>query len=69
MGSIERIIAQLQSLPPAFREQAEEYIHQLHAATRSERIEALTSTAGSLSKEEADNLELAVQERFEVVSQ
>lgn len=57
MGSIERTVAQLRSLPPTCQGQVEEYIHQLHAATRAERIEALKSTSGCLTNEEADTLD------------
>jgi len=69
MGSIERTVAQLRSLPPASQGQVEEYIHQLHAATRAERLEALKSTAGCLTKEEADTLEQIIQKCCEVVDE
>lgn len=69
MGSIERTVAQLRSLPPTCQGQVEEYIHQLHAATRAERIQALKSTSGCLTKEEADTLEQIIQKCCDVVDE
>lgn len=69
MGSIERTVAQLRSLPPSCQGQVEEYIHQLHAASRTERLEALKKTAGCLTNEEADTLEKIIQRCCEVVDE
>jgi hypothetical protein len=69
VNSFELALAKLKSLPPASQVQVVDYIHQLHEATRSERLEALWKTAGCLTPEEADALEKAIEDRCERVDE
>jgi len=44
MRSFELAVAQMRSLPPASQVEVMDYIHKLHAATRTERLEAIQKT-------------------------
>jgi hypothetical protein len=69
MNQCELAIAQLRSLPIAVQNRAIQYIQQLHAATREERLDALKNTSGCLSPEEAEFFEKAIAEFCEQVDE
>lgn len=53
---------ELKALPPHKLAEAVKFIHGLREKSREERDAALRSTAGTLSKEEADEWETAIRE-------
>ena len=65
MSRIETIVDDLKVLPPAGVEQVAELIRQLKTKAVEDRRSALASTAGSLTAEEADALERAIDEDCE----
>lgn len=65
MSAFELAVAKLKGLPASSQVEVVDYIDQLHAATRKERLEALQRTAGCFTKEEALALEKAIEESYE----
>lgn len=65
MRNLDLALAQLRSLPPAFQVQVVDYIQQLHATTRRERLNAINETAGCLEEEQGRLLDEAIQEGCE----
>jgi hypothetical protein len=65
--NLEAIFEELKTLPPNRLERAADYIHRLHSASRIERKAALRRTAGSLTNEEADDLERNIAEGCEKI--
>ncbi len=63
----EAIYEKLKHLPASDLERAAEFIGRLHAANRQERISILRRTHGSLTDEEADDIERAVEEGCEQI--
>jgi len=67
MSAMENIVEDLKSLPPDKLQQAADYIQRLKRVTQEERQALLTRTAGSLSRETADEMEKAIEEGCERV--
>ena len=65
MSRIETIVEDLKVLPPAGLEQAAELIQRLKTKAVEDRCAALASTVGSLTAEEAEALERAIDEDCE----
>ena len=57
MSTLELIVKELKTLPPAKLKVTAGYIHRLKNGTRAKRMAALRKTAGSLSAEESNELE------------
>lgn len=68
-SSLETIVEDLKSLPPEKLEAAADFIRQLKPISPEERQVALDRTFGCLSKEEADELERAIEEGCEHVTE
>ena len=63
MSALETIVEKLRHLPPDKLALAANYVATLREVTREERLAALEATGGSLSNEEANELEKTFQER------
>jgi 2,3-bisphosphoglycerate-independent phosphoglycerate mutase len=59
----------LKTLPPSNLERAADYIHRLKLITDQERHAIIDRTAGSLSREEADEWERIIAEGCEQVDE
>ena len=57
MIKLDAVIEDLKALPPANLERAADYIHRLKLITDRERFDIIDRTSGSLTDEEADELE------------
>ena len=64
MSTLETIIEDLKSLPPGKLQVAADFIHRLKRISQEERQAILARTAGSLSKETADEMEKAIESFF-----
>jgi hypothetical protein len=62
MSTIDAIVEELKILPPERLEEAAAYIHRLRQTTQADRLEALRSTAGSLTSAEADDWTKAIED-------
>jgi hypothetical protein len=62
MVKLQDIVEELKTLPPDQLERAADYIRRLNSASQQERETALRRTAGSLSNEEADELDRIIEE-------
>lgn len=62
---LEAIIEDLKSLPPDKLEGAADFIQRLKHISQEERQAILARTAGSLSREDADEIEKAIEEGCE----
>jgi len=69
MSPLENIVEDLKSLPPDNLELVAEYIHRLKGISPEERHAILTRTFGSLSPEDADEIEKAIEEGCERVDE
>ena len=69
MSPIENIVEDLKVLPPARLKVAADFVHRLKRISEEERQSILTRTAGSLSAEEADDLERAIEEGCEKIDE
>ncbi len=69
MSTLETIIEDLKSLPPAKLQQAAEFIHRLKTVSAEERRTGLERTFGSLSPEDADAMEKAIEEGCEQINE
>ena len=65
MTKLEAVIEDLKALPPSNLERAADYIHRLKLITDQERHAIIERTAGSLTLEEADELERIITEGCE----
>lgn len=62
MSVLEAAMEELKALPPHKLEEAVRYLHSLREESLAERNAALLKTAGTLSKEEADEWDAAIRE-------
>jgi hypothetical protein len=62
---LDAIIEDLKTLPPSNLERAADYIHRLARIGEQERRSILERTAGSLTRQEADELERIIAEGCE----
>ena len=69
VSPLENIVEDLKSLPPARLEVAADFVHRLRRISEEERQEILTQTAGSLSPEDADAMEKAIEEGCEKIDE
>ncbi|MBL8230609.1 MAG: hypothetical protein JNL98_19110 [Bryobacterales bacterium] len=69
MSPIENIVEDLKSLPPARLEVAADFVNRLKRISEEERQAALARTFGSLSPEEADELERVIEEGCEQINE
>lgn len=69
MNSLETIVEDLKALPPGKLELAADYIQRLKRMSQEERQAVLQRTSGSLSPEEADELDKAIEEGCERVDE
>ena len=69
MSPLENIVEDLKSLPPEKLELAADYIQRLKRISQEERQAILTRTFGSLSQEDADEIEKAIEEGCERVDE
>ncbi len=69
MSPLENIVEDLRSLPPARLEVAADFVHRLKRISEDERQAILTQTAGSLSAEDADAMEKAIEEGCEQINE
>ena len=67
MSKLETIVEELKTLPPDRLDSAADYIHKLKTISRAERIAIIKRTAGSLTKEEGDELARIIDEGCEQV--
>ena len=65
MAKLDAIIEDLKTLPPSNLERAADYIHRLKLITEQERHAIIDRTAGSLTREEADQLERIIADGCE----
>jgi len=69
MSPLENIVEDLRSLPPEKLELVADYIHRLKEVSSERRRAILSRTAGSLSRETADEMERAIEEGCERVDE
>lgn len=69
MSHLETIVEDLRSLPPGKLELAADYIQRLRRISQEEKQAVLKRTSGSLSREEADELDKAIEEGCERVDE
>ena len=69
VSSLENIVEDLKALPPAKLEVAAEFVHRLKRISEEERKAMLAQTAGSLSREDADAMERAIEEGCEQINE
>jgi hypothetical protein len=65
MVKLDDVIQDLKALPPSNLERAADYIQRLKLITDQERHAIIDRTAGSLTREEADELERIIAEGCE----
>ncbi|CAN5362167.1 hypothetical protein BH09VER1_BH09VER1_53300 [soil metagenome] len=65
MSALETIVEELKHLPPHKLALAASYVHGLREVSPKERIDALIATGGSLTADEADEFERAIEEGCE----
>ena len=69
MSPLENIVEDLKALPPAKLEVAAKFVHRLKRISGEERQAILAQTAGSLSPEDADAMEKAIEEGCEQINE
>lgn len=69
VSPLENIVEDLKSLPPARLEVAADFVHRLKRISEDESQAALARTFGSLSPEEADELERVIEEGCEQINE
>jgi len=69
MSTLELIVEELKTLPQDRLERAADYIHRLREVSLAERQAVLKKTAGSLTKEEADELEKIIEQGCEKIDE
>lgn len=67
MSRLESIVEDLKSLPPSGLEVAAGLVHQLKRISEEDRQTVLAQTFGSLSPEDADAMEKAIEEGCEKI--
>jgi 2,3-bisphosphoglycerate-independent phosphoglycerate mutase len=65
MTRLDAVIEDLKALPPSNLERAADYIHRLKLITDQERRAIIDRTAGSLTRDEADELDRIIAEGCE----
>ena len=69
MSPLENIFEDLKTLPPDRLEVAADFVHRLKRISEEERQAILSQTAGSLSAEDADAMEKAIEEGCEQINE
>lgn len=69
MSRLESIVEELKTLPPARLEAAADFVHRLKRISEEERQALLAQTCGSLSAEDADAMEKAIEEGCEQINE
>ena len=69
VNRLDTVVADLRSLPPAKLEMAADYIGRLKRISEEERQTVLARTSGSLSREDADEMEKAIEEGCERIDE
>lgn len=69
MSPLDAIIEELRLLPAEKLEMAADYIRRLKRISQKERRAILASTFGSVSKEDADEMEKAIEEGCEKIDE
>jgi hypothetical protein len=69
MSALEAVVEELKVLPPSQLAQAADFIHRLKTISQSERQTILDRTFGSLTEEEAAEMERAIEEGCEQIDE
>ena len=69
VSSLETIVEELKTLPPARLAVAADFVHRLSRVSEEEREAIFARTAGALPPEEADELERVIEEGCEKVDE
>ncbi len=69
MSKLEFILEELKTLPPDRLERVADYVRRLGAGNQAERRAALLRSAGSLTEDEADELERIIEEGCEKIDE
>ena len=69
MSSLEAIVEELKTLPPSQLAQAADLIHRLKTITQAERQAILERTFGSLTEEEATEMERVLEQACEQIDE
>lgn len=69
VSPLESIVEDLKTLPPARLEVAADFVHRLKRISEEERQALLAQTCGSLSPEDADAMEKAIEEGCEQINE
>jgi hypothetical protein len=69
VSPLENIVEDLKTLPPGRLEVAADLVHRLSRISEEERQAILAQTFGSLSAEDADAMEKAIEEGCEQVNE
>jgi len=69
VSTLETIVEDLKSLPPPKLQMAADFIQRLKGISQEERQAILARTAGSLSRETADEMEKAIEEGCEKIDE
>jgi len=69
VSRLEAIVEDLRSLPPGKLELAADYIERLKRISQEERQAVLARTFGSLSREDAEEMEKAIEEGCERIDE
>jgi hypothetical protein len=65
VSKLEAIVEELKALPPDRLDSAADYIHRLKTIDRAERAAIIQRTAGSLTREEGEELARIIEEGCE----
>ena len=69
MSSLEAIVEELKTLPPSQFARAADFIHRLKTVTQAERQAILERTFGSLTEEEATEMERVIEQGCEQIDE
>jgi hypothetical protein len=69
VSKLEAIFEDLKGLPPDRLDSAADYIHKLKTISNAERVAIIDRTAGSLTKEEGDELARTIEEGCERIDE
>ena len=67
MSSLEAVVEELKTLPPAQLARAADFIHRLKTVSQAERQAILERTFGSLTEEEAAEMEHVIEQGCEQI--
>ena len=67
MSSLEAVVEELKTLPPSQLARAADFIHRLKTVTQAERQAILDCTFGSLTEEEAAEMEQVIEQGCEQI--